>query len=205
MARRVTIRFRPMHLPLVAFAATAGVASSGAAHAASPSPYAGETPRAVKALSAAELDDLAAGRGMGLALAAELNGHPGPMHARELSAELGLTPDQVRRLAAIEAAMRVVAKRLGAEIVEAERALDAGFAERRLDAAGVERLTAEIGRLAGHLRGVHLSAHIETAAVLTPHQIHRYDVLRGYADGPAGPAVPDGGPQSGGHEHHHPQ
>jgi Spy/CpxP family protein refolding chaperone len=204
MARRVTVRFRPLPLTLAALA-TVGVAASVPVLAASPSPYAGETSRAVKALSAAELDDLAAGRGMGLARAAELNGHPGPMHARELAAELGLTPEQVQRLAAIEAAMRAEAKRLGAEILAAERALDAGFAERRIDAAEVERLTAEIGRLAGRLRGVHLNAHIETAAVLTPHQIHRYDVLRGYADAPDQPAAPEDDPQAGGHGHHHPQ
>ncbi len=203
MARRVTIRFRPLQLPLAMIAATAGVAASASAWAASPSPYAGDTTRAVKALSAAELDDLAAGRGMGLALAAELNGHPGPMHARELSSELGLTPDQVQRLAAIEAAMRAEAKRLGAEIATAERALDEGFAARRLDTAAVERLTAEIGLLAGRLRGVHLTAHVETAAVLTPHQIHRYDVLRGYADAPAAPGAGPT-PADGGH-HHHPK
>lgn len=203
MARRVTIRFRRLQLPLVMIAATAGVAGAAPAWAASPSPYAGDTTRAVKALSAAEIDDLAAGRGMGLALAAELNGHPGPMHARELSSELGLTPDQVQRLAAIEAAMRAEAKRLGAEIVTAERALDEGFAARRLDTAAVERLTAEIGLLAGRLRGVHLTAHVETAAVLTPHQIHRYDVLRGYADAPAAPGAGPT-PADGGH-HHHPK
>lgn len=185
--------------------ATAGPALATAATAAAPSPYAGETARSVKALSAGEIDDLAAGRGMGLARAAELNGHPGPMHARALAAELGLTDDQERRLAAIEAAMREEAKRLGAEILAAERALDAGFAERRLDAAAVERLTAEIGALSGRLRGVHLAAHLKTAAVLTPHQIHRYDVLRGYADAPVQPGAAGGGAGQGGQHHHHPQ
>ncbi len=199
MARRVTIRFRPLQLPLVALVATAGVATSAPAPVLATSPYVGETTRAVKALSTAELDDLAAGRGMGLALAAELNGHPGPMHARELAAELGLTPEQVRRLGEIEAGMRTEAKRLGAAIVAAERTLDEGFAARRLDAAAVERLTAEIGLLAGRLRGVHLAAHIETAAVLTSHQIHRYDVLRGYAGTPAEPGAAGHG------HHHHPQ
>ena len=57
--------------------------------------------------------------------------------------------------------------------------------------------------VAGRLRGVHLAAHIETAAVLTPHQIHRYDVLRGYADAPAAPGA-EPAAADGGH-HHHPQ
>ena len=98
--------------------------------------------------------------------------------------------------------MRAEARRLGAEIVAAERTLDEGFAMRRLDAPAVERLTAEIGLLAGRLRGVHLAAHVETAAVLTRHQIHRYDVLRGYADAPA--AAGEETAPAGGH-HHHPQ
>ncbi len=40
-------------------------------------PYAGFQDRPIKALSQQQIDDLQAGRGMGLALAAELNGYPG--------------------------------------------------------------------------------------------------------------------------------
>ena len=43
-----------------------------------PSPYAGQESRAIKALSDSEIDDLANGRGMGLAKAGELNGYPSP-------------------------------------------------------------------------------------------------------------------------------
>jgi hypothetical protein len=44
-------------------------------------PYAGLQQRGVKALSDQQIADLRAGKGMGLALAAELNGYPGPIHA----------------------------------------------------------------------------------------------------------------------------
>ena len=44
------------------------------------SPYAGMQARPVKALSDQQIADLKAGRGMGLALPAELNGYPGPSH-----------------------------------------------------------------------------------------------------------------------------
>ncbi len=44
------------------------------------SPYAGLERRAVKSLSEQQVADLRAGRGMGLALPAELNGYPGPVH-----------------------------------------------------------------------------------------------------------------------------
>ena len=58
------------------------------------SPYAGMQTRAVKALSDQQIADLRAGRGMGMALPAELNGYPGPAHVLELADKLELTPDQ---------------------------------------------------------------------------------------------------------------
>ena len=54
------------------------VAFASAALAQSHQPYAGLEGRAIKALSEQQIADLRAGRGMGLALAAELNGYPGP-------------------------------------------------------------------------------------------------------------------------------
>ena len=50
--------------------------------------------REVKALSAEQMTALAAGRGMGSALAAELNGYPGPLHVLELADPLGLSEGQ---------------------------------------------------------------------------------------------------------------
>jgi hypothetical protein len=57
-------------------------------------PYAGMQSRQIKALSDQQIADLRAGRGMGLALAAELNGYPGPSHVLELADQLGLSPEQ---------------------------------------------------------------------------------------------------------------
>src|SRR6187431_528451 len=54
-------------------------------------PYAGIQARPVKALSDKDIADLKAGRGMGLALPAELNGYPGPLHVLELATPLGLS------------------------------------------------------------------------------------------------------------------
>ncbi|MGY4293521.1 hypothetical protein ACVWXN_001616 [Bradyrhizobium sp. i1.4.4] len=65
-----------------------------AANAQSSQPYAGLEQRPIKALSHQQIDDLQTGRGMGLALAAELNGYPGPSHVLELGDRLDLTPDQ---------------------------------------------------------------------------------------------------------------
>ena len=55
-------------------------------------PYAGLQSRSVKTLSEQQMADLNAGRGMALALAAELNGYPGPVHAIELAEQLHLSP-----------------------------------------------------------------------------------------------------------------
>ena len=57
-------------------------------------PYAGMQTRPIKALSDQQIADLKAGRGMGLALAAELNGYPGPLHVLELADKLDLSAEQ---------------------------------------------------------------------------------------------------------------
>ena len=71
---------------LIYFAATV-LAFSTAALA--QSPYSGMQSRPIKALSEQQIADLRAGRGMGLALPAELNGYPGPVHVLELADKLG--------------------------------------------------------------------------------------------------------------------
>jgi hypothetical protein len=65
---------------------------SPAVLAQSTQPYSGMQSRPIKALSDQQVSDLRAGRGMGLALAAELNGYPGPSHLVELSDQLGGSP-----------------------------------------------------------------------------------------------------------------
>ena len=60
------------------------------------SPYAGMQARSIKALSEQQIADLKAGRGMGLALAAELNGYPGPAHVLEVADQLGLSSYSIR-------------------------------------------------------------------------------------------------------------
>ena len=63
-------------------------------------PYADMRTRAIKALSDEQIADLRAGRGMALALAAELNGYPGPAHLLELAGQLDLTVEQTPTLRA---------------------------------------------------------------------------------------------------------
>jgi hypothetical protein len=58
--------------------------------------YAGLQARAIKALSDQQIADLRAGRGMGLALAAELNGFPGPLHVWNSGVSSASAPTSVR-------------------------------------------------------------------------------------------------------------
>src|SRR6185295_20016721 len=93
-------------------------------------PYAGMQTRPVKALSEQQVSDLSAGRGMGLALAAELNGYPGPSHVLELADKLQLSADQRARIKALFDSMKAEALPLGAKLIAQEADLDRQFATR---------------------------------------------------------------------------
>ena len=144
------------------------------------SPYAGLERRAVKALSEQQIADLEAGRGMGLALPAELNGYPGPTHALELADALQLSNEQRTRTSAMLAAMKAETIPLGQRFIAEETALDRLFAEKRVTQATLEAATARIGAAQGDLRAAHLRYHLAMMEVLTPAQIARYIELRGY-------------------------
>ena len=144
------------------------------------SPYAGWQQRGVKALSDQQLGDLRAGRGMGLALAAELNGYPGPLHVLELADRLQLSSDQAQRVRGLYEAMKSEAIAVGEKLIAAELELDRQFAERKITPANLASIAAQIGERQGELRAVHLKYHLTTAELLTPDQKRRYSELRGY-------------------------
>jgi hypothetical protein len=144
------------------------------------SPYAGHEKSEIPSLSPKELSDLRAGAGMGLARSAELNRYPGPKHVLELADSLGLSFAQEREVSTIREAMHERAVELGERIIEAERLLGMRFRHGHVDSVEVREATANIGRLQGELRYVHLVAHLETRWVLDASQIEAYDRLRGY-------------------------
>lgn len=148
------------------------------------SPYAGQQHRAIKSLSPEEMRDLAEGRGMGLAKAAELNGYPGPLHVLELASELRLSDAQRAAAEALLQRMKTDARRLGEAILEAERDLDRLFAERRIDGAALKAATGRVASLQGELRAAHLAAHLEQTALMTPGQVAEYAKRRGYDPAP---------------------
>jgi Spy/CpxP family protein refolding chaperone len=143
-------------------------------------PYAGLQNRSIKTFSDQQIADLNAGRGMGFALAAELNGYPGPLHAIELASDLHLSPEQVAKLKALFEAMKAETMPLGAALIAQERNLNDDFARRTITVARLEAATQSIGTTQAALRAGHLKYHLSTVEILTPGQVARYNELRGY-------------------------
>ncbi len=168
------------HLLLISIALALPTAASLAQ---SQQPYAGLEARSIKALSDQQIADLKAGRGMGLALAAELNGHPGPMHVLELADPLDLSGQQRAKMQELFAAMKAEAIPLGERLIAQEAELDKRFAGKTITPASLAAATEAIGATHGALRQTHLKYHLFTLELLTPAQVQRYAELRGYKTG----------------------
>lgn len=151
------------------------------AAAAAAAPYAGQQSREIKSLSEQDIAALLAGQGSGLAKAAELNGYPGPAHVIELAAQLDLSAEQREASERLMNSHKARASKLGADVVQAERELDALFAQRRAEPEAVARAAARVGELQAALRTEHLNTHLLQTQLLSAHQIQRYQALRGYA------------------------
>lgn len=149
-------------------------------HAAHSSPYAGMQNRAIKALSEEQMTGLKAGKGMALAMAAELNGYPGPAHTLELAEQLQLTDEQTARTQQLFANMESQAKAAGLEVIEAERALDTLFRDKQATPEAVSAAVTKAALAQGKLRETHLRYHLSMMDVLTAEQIAAYNQLRGY-------------------------
>ena len=147
-------------------------------------PYAGMQNRAIKSLSDNDIKELRRGGGWGLALAAELNGMPGPAHMMELNEQIALNQDQVTKTQALLDDMRKAAIPTGERLIAAELALENAFAKGAVEEASLRRLLAEAESARTELRFIHLSQHYKTVQFLKPEQIKRYNILRGYAEDP---------------------
>ena len=128
---------------------------------------------------------------MGLALAAEPNGYPGPVHVLELADLLGLSAEQRASVAELFAAMKAEDVPLGERLIAQEAALDRLFAGHTATPQSVAAATAEIGGTQAKLRVAHLKYHLSTLEVRQPPQVQHYAELRGY------------GAATTQHDHHH--
>jgi Spy/CpxP family protein refolding chaperone len=157
------------------------------------SSYTGQEEREIKALSASEISGLLTGEGMGYAMAAELNGYPGPAHVLELAEELELTAEQRAQTEGLFAEVKASARELGAELVAAERRLDEMFRDKTVDESSMADAVTRIGQIDSRLRAAHLRAHLRQIEVLSERQVTKYMMLRGYKNGG----------DRGHHQHHH--
>ena len=146
------------------------------------SPYSGFENRSIKALSSQQIADYRAGKGMSLALAAELNGYPGPRHVLDFAEEISLNDRQLEEVGELFRLMKKEASDLGVRLVEMEERLDAMFHENRIDEESLRLATAELADLQGQLRFTHLRYHLVTKDILGPTQVSKYNLLRGYGD-----------------------
>jgi len=144
------------------------------------SSYAGEEQRSIKSLSDKEIEQYRSGAGMGLAKAAELNHYPGPKHLLELADTLNISPEQKKDLERIFGEMSNAAIAVGQQIIEKEKILNTEFGNGTITLSLLEQMTKSIGELQAKLRFIHLRAHIAAKDMMTQHQLHLYDVLRGY-------------------------
>jgi hypothetical protein len=147
------------------------------------SPYVEQRGSEVRGLTKTEIDDLREGRGMGLARAAELNGYPGPRHLLDAvkAGQIHLTPEQMAAVQRLFETMASEARRLGETILAEERALEAAFRTGTISEPDLRARVETLSALYARLRVVHLRTHLETRALLTEHQIQRYNQLRGYS------------------------
>jgi Spy/CpxP family protein refolding chaperone len=144
------------------------------------SPYAGMQSRAIKALSEQQVADLRAGKGMSLALPAELNGYPGPSHTLEMGEPLGLSEEQKLKTQSLFKQMQAETKALGEQVISSEYELDRLFKDRTATPAAIDEATARAGQVQGQLRASHLKYHLNMVDVLTPEQVAKYNQIRGY-------------------------
>lgn len=175
-----------MRPALAVLFAMALIGRSAAAETPARSPYAGEETRQIKSLSDKEIGELWRGEGFGFAMAAELNGVPGPAHLLELRDHLNLSVAQVAALQKILDAMKQAAVKQGEDLIAGETALDDAFKSGSISEAALGDLLARIETARRDLRFTHLSAHLKTTVLLSKDQIAAYQKLRGYADPCAG-------------------
>ena len=111
---------------------------------------------------------------------AELNGYPGPRHVLDIAQELQLTDRQRMEIELIYQNMSNNAKSIGSAIIGVEQDMDEAFANKTITEENLIALLDKSANLYGQLRFVHLSAHLDTAQIMTTEQIQMYNEMRGY-------------------------
>lgn len=160
--------------------------SSSVASSSQISSYSRQEISDIKSLSDNDVQSLQNGTGEafgGIAKLAELNGYPGPRHVLDIAQELQLTDRQRMEIELIYQNMSNNAKRIGSAIIVIEQDMDEAFANKTITEENLIALLDKSANLYGQLRFVHLSAHFDTAQIMTTEQIQMYNEMRGYDEG----------------------
>jgi Spy/CpxP family protein refolding chaperone len=149
------------------------------------SPYIGQEAREIRTLSEEDIHQLQNGEGWGLAKAAELNGYPGPAHLLEMADQgiIHISGEQLDQIRSLYQDVKARAVQLGLKLIEQERELNRRFATGDITEEELRHLVRQIAETTAELRYVHLSTHLQTLPILTPHQINTYNRVRGYTTG----------------------
>jgi Spy/CpxP family protein refolding chaperone len=131
--------------------------------------------------------NIASGRGFGMAFVADQNGYPGPLHVLELKDRLKLTMEQESTIQALLTAMFAESKPKSARLLDAEAKLRQLFASGQADETSVRALVADVEKARTDLRLVHLTFHLKTRDLLTNEQRRLYHEARWSAHRPMGP------------------
>ena len=156
------------------------------------SEYSGDEDRAIKSLSADDIEELRRGGGWGFARAAELNGVPGPSHLLELADEINLNAEQRAAIEALFHSMQADAIEAGERFIEAEAALESAFQSGDVTPDELRDHLDTIAERRSDLRYVHLEAHLDTLDIVTEGQVAQYNEARGYSTNSDCEDVPEG-------------
>jgi Spy/CpxP family protein refolding chaperone len=137
-----------------------------------------KSPSQSKPVLPPDREDLLKGAGMGLASIADMKNYPGPRHVLDLTNELGLTRDQVKKTEALEKVVSSSAVAKGGEIVQAEEELGQIFEAGTVSEKVLRSKLEQISKLRADLRFIHLQAHLRMRQILTSEQIKLYAELK---------------------------
>ena len=132
-------------------------------------------------------EQIATGRGFGMAFVADENGYPGPLHVLELKDRLKLTAEQEAKVQTMLTAMFAESRPKSARLLDGEAKLRRLFASGRANEASVRAAVAEVEHARTEVRLVHLTFHLKTREVLTDEQRRLYHEARWSGHRPMGP------------------
>jgi Spy/CpxP family protein refolding chaperone len=122
-------------------------------------------------------DALTKGDPMGTTLVAENNLYPAPQKVIAYKDQLGLTKDQIQKIAEIVSNTTFSAAVKGSEIIEAEEGLNQLFETGMMNDRTLRAKLERIGILRADYSLLHLQAYVKIKKVLTPNQYERYKEL----------------------------